>query len=309
MTEGFDSLLQGGKNRRRILVFAHQHDACDDFVLFVFAYNSLARHGTVADCGDIVDEQRRAVTLSHQDIADVVAGTEQTDAANQVLLFALFEETPAGIGVRPRERREDLLQRDVVSFEFVEIEVHLVLLDKSPPADHIRDPGHRLQLTLDHPVLGRAQVGRGVVVALEYVPVDLADRGRERANLGLDADGELDSLEPLQDLLAREVVIDGIIEGDVNEGQAELSMGKEPDRMRKAAESDLERDRHLLFHFFRGVAGEKGDYRNLNVRHVRKRLDRKLLECGDSPRYEEPGRQEQKERLVQGKGYDFREHC
>ncbi len=79
--------------------------------------------------------------------------------------------------------------------------------------------------------------------------------------------------------------------------------------MRKAAESNLERDRDLLFHFFRGVSGEKGDYRNLNIRHVRKRFDGKPQESGDSPRYEEPCGQEQKERLVQGKRYDSLEHC
>src|SRR5207247_2182939 len=278
LAEGFDSLLQGRKHLRRILAFAHEHDARDDFVLFVFAYKPLARHCAEADCGYIPDQQRRAVMFSHQNAADVVAGTEESNAANQVLLLTLFEKTPAGIRVRPSERCEDLLERKVVGFEFVEIEVHLVLLDKSAPADDIRNPGNRLQLTLDDPVLDRAQLRCGVVVALEYVPVDLADRGGERADLGLDSRGQLDSLEPLQDLLAGEVVVGRIIEGDVNEGQAELSMGKEPDRMRKAAESDLDRDRHLLFHFFRGVAGEKGDYRNLNVRHVRKRLDRKLLE-------------------------------
>ena len=68
----------------------------------------------IVDVGDVADQQRRAAVLGDDDVADVVARAQQADAANQVLLFALLEVAAAGVRVAAAERREDLLQRDVV---------------------------------------------------------------------------------------------------------------------------------------------------------------------------------------------------
>ena len=59
---------------------------------------------------DVPNQQRRAAVFRHDDRADVLGRSQQTHAANQILLLALFDVVPAGIHVAATERGEDLLQ-------------------------------------------------------------------------------------------------------------------------------------------------------------------------------------------------------
>src|SRR5205085_12497532 len=106
---------------------------------------------------DVTDEQRGAVTLGDDDVADVVGGFEEPDAANQILLLALVDVTPAGIRAAAVQSHEQLLQRDAVDLHLCEIGLDLILLDEAAVGYDIGHARNRFQLPGHGPVLNRAQ--------------------------------------------------------------------------------------------------------------------------------------------------------
>jgi hypothetical protein len=145
---------------------------------------------------------------------------------------------------------------------------------------------------------------RGVLVALDAVAVDLADRGRERRELGLHAFGQVDFAQPLDDLLAREVAVDAVVEGEDQERQAELGVREHAHRPGQARKRDLERHGDLLLHLLGGPSGVERDHRHLRVGDVGKGLHREVDECPDPGADEEGHAENDEERLVQREGDD-----
>ena len=145
-------------------------------------------------------------------------------------------------------------------------------------------------------------------VALQIEAEDLADRAGQRAQRGLDAVRQVGVLQPLLHLLPREVVVDRVVKRDVDERQAELRVREEAHRMRQPAELDLQRDGDLLLDFFGRVARKQRDHRDLNIGHVRKRLDRQGVERRNSGADEQHQQQNQEQRLMDRERNDFPDH-
>jgi hypothetical protein len=78
--------------------------------------------------------------------------------------------------------------------------------------------------------------------------------------------------------------------------------------MGQPAQFDFERNRHLLLDFLGGVSGEQCDHRDLNVRDVRKRFDGQGFERNNSATDEKNRHQDQKKRLMEGKGDNTPNH-
>ena len=287
------------KHLRRILAFAHQHDALDDLVVVVAADETLPRHRAVVDFPDVAHEQRRAVVLGDNDRSDVGRRAQEADAANQVLLLPFLEIVAAGVGVAARQRGEHLLQRHAVRFHTREIDVHLVLLDEPAAADDVRHARRHLQRALDDPVLDAAQLGRTRGRRFEAEPVQLADRRRQRRQLRLDVGRQAGLLQPFEHALSREIVVDLIVESERQKRQPELRVREHPHRVRHAGERDLERNRDLLLDFFRRMAGKKRDHRRLHVGDVGKRLHRQRSKRHDPGRHEQHHHEHHEQRLIQ----------
>ena len=81
-----------------------------------------------------------------------------------------------------------------------------------------------------HPVLQRAQRHRIGARAVERVAVDLADRRRQRPELGLDALGQLGVGEALDDLLARASASIAVVERERHEREAEQRDAAQPEQ-------------------------------------------------------------------------------
>ncbi len=248
---------------------------------------------------DVAHQHRHAVALRHHDLADVVGRSQQPDAAHDVLLFAALDVAAAGVGVAATQRGEDLLHRDAERSHLHHVEVHLVLFDEAAEADDVGDARRHAQVALDRPVLDRTELGRGGAVAGQPVAIDLADRRRQRRELRLEPGRQLDALQPLEHLLAREVVVDLIVEGQDQERQAELGVREHPHRMGKPAQSDLQRDRDLLLDFLRRVARHQRDHGDLHVGHVGKRFDRQRAEALNAGADEQHRQQRHQQRLPQ----------
>ena len=162
--------------------------------------------------------------FGHHDVADIRRRTQQSDAADQVLLRALFDVAATGIRIAALQRGKNVLHVQPVRPEPGQVRHHLVLLDEAAAAHNIRHSGNNLQLPLHHPVLDAAQLRGADGVALQVVAEDLADRTGQGAQRGLDAVGEVGVLQPLLHLLSRKVVVDGIVKRNVDERQAELGV-------------------------------------------------------------------------------------
>ena len=73
----------------------------------------------------------------------------------------------ADIEVGPFDRLHQHGDGDIVGLQLVGIHRHLVLLDKAADAGHLGDAFHRSQLVAQVPVLQRAQLLQGMVLALQ----------------------------------------------------------------------------------------------------------------------------------------------
>ena len=91
------------------------------------------------------------------------------------------------------------------------------MFDKSSAADDIRNAGNDFQVPLDHPVLNASQLGCVQGIALQIEAEDFADGTRQRADFRLYAIRQLGVLQPLQNLLPGEVIVDSIVKCDVYE--------------------------------------------------------------------------------------------
>ena len=84
----------------------------------------------------------------------------------------------AGVGVAVLEGGEDLLDGEVVGFEFEGIDQHLVLLGQAAEGIDVHHARHGAEFLLDDPVLQRAHfLGRETGGSSQGVAVHLADGG------------------------------------------------------------------------------------------------------------------------------------
>jgi hypothetical protein len=94
-----------------------------------------------------------------------------------------------------------------------------------------------------------------VLVALDAVAVDLADRGGERRELRLHAVGQVDLAQPLDDLLPGEIAVARSSKVRIRKRQAELGVREHAHRPGQARQRDLERHGDLLLHLLGGAPG------------------------------------------------------
>ena len=127
------------------------------------------------------------------------------------------------------------------------------------------------------------------------------------ASCGWTSVGQVDVVQALEHLLAREVVVDVVVEGEDDERQAELRVREHAHRVRQPAQRDLERNRDLLLDFLRRVAGIQRDDGHLDVGDVGKRLDRQRAKRDDAAADEQQREQQHEQRLMQREGDDASE--
>ena len=285
----------------RILAFAHEDDAGDDFVVIVHPYRALPRNRADIDGGNIADQQGRPAVLSQNDVADVVGGAQQADAADQILLIALLQVTAARVRISLPQRREDLLHGNVVGLKLGQIQTDLVLFQKSAQADHVGHAGRQLQVARDRPILDRAQLPQVLPVAGHAIAKQLADGCGQRRQLHLGLAGKVHVAEAFEHQLASLIIVGAVVEGDDQERQAELRVRKHAHRVRQSAQADLQRRGDLLFDFLGRVSRIEGDDGDLDIGNIRKRLDRQILERHDAAQQKQAGQQEHEQRLMQRK--------
>ena len=296
--------VQRVEDHGRVLPPAHEHDALDRLGLAVAGHHAAAGEGADRDARQVADADRDAAARRHHHLLDVPGAGERAEAAHHVLLLAVLDVVAAGVGVRAPERLVHLVQRDAARLQLLGVDLHLVLLHEAAEGDHVGDARHLLQMPLHHPVLELAQLHRRVTVADQRVAVDLAGRGRERAERRLHALGDVHLRQALARLLAGEVEVGAVVEGEHDEGEAEEGEGVHAHEPGEPVHLLLDRERHLPLDLLRGVAGEEGDDLDLRVGQLGEGLDGQVPEGdrpGDGEGHREP---EDGDRLGEGKRED-----
>ena len=258
--------------------------------------------------GDVLHQDRRAAALGDHHVLDVFGSGEQADAADEVLLAPLLDVAAAGVGVATLHRLRKLRKRDLVIAQPGKIRAHLVLLHQPAQAHHVGDAGNEAQLPRYHPVLVSAQLARPLASALHAVAVDLADGGGERRQLGLRAFRKVDLAQPLDHLLAREIAVHAVVEGEDDERKPELRVREHANRARQSGECDLHRDGDLLFDLLGGAAGKERDHGDLRVGDVRECFHGQVLERPYAAADEKRKAEQDEERLVEREGDDAADH-
>ena len=296
-------LLDLGLDQRQhvvgVLGSAHHDDGGGDVVLVVAAGDAEARDVADGHVGNVLDSDGDAAGLVQDhvlDVLDVVAlgqvvvatVVDQADAADVHRLLADGDLASADVDVGVAERGDHLRDGDVVGLQLAQVGVDVELLGRAAPAVDLDDARHGQQPPRHHPVLDRAQVGQAEVLgAYELVAIDLADQT-----------GLLD----LRDLVARQVdvllqvqrrlrvgreVVDPVLEGDAHERQAVERRRAYRVDARRRVQPDLHRDRVVLLHLLRGLAGRlRGDLQDHRSR-IGVGLDVELEEGRDAGRAED----------------------
>ena len=232
LVELFDFCLHRLEHFRRIFTFAHEHDAVDDVVLAILAHQPFARHVVDFHFGHVAHQHGHAVVRVEDDVPDVVGRMEQAEAANKILLRALFDLAAAHVGVATAKRGVERLQVQAVVTQAGEVGIDLVRLDRATHAHDVRHARHHAQVAFDHPIFERAQVARVLAIAFEPVTVNLANGRGERRDLRLHSLRQIGGGQSLHYLLPHKIVGHLVVEGNHDERQAELRVRKQPHRMR-----------------------------------------------------------------------------
>ncbi len=267
----------------------------------VLGGRATAQLRAVLHLGDVVHVDRHAFTAGQHDVADLLQVGDLAGNADQELLAVAFDVAGADVLVVGLHRLCHVLQREAQRAQACRIrrDVHLTL--EATDGVDLGHAGHVAQLRPDHPVLQGAQVGGGVRraiglarlgIGVDGVHEDLAEAGRDRAQLRIQAVGNLrfDLLQAFGDLLAGEVDVGAVLEdhGHLREPVARQRAGLL--HRRQAGHHRLHRVGDALFGFQRRVTGGRGIDLHLDVGDVRGGIDRQL---GEAPAADDDQHQRQ----------------
>src|SRR5439155_25109243 len=118
------------------------------------------------------------------DVADIVRRSQQTEAADEILLRPLLHLAAANVGVAAAQRGVNLLQAQSVVAQASQVGIHFVGFYQTADAHDVGDAGNHAQVALDHPVFERAQVARAEAVSFDdkctdaYVRQQVSERSQ-----------------------------------------------------------------------------------------------------------------------------------
>ena len=269
-------LLDAGHHVFGVRPPEHDHHAGDGLTLAVAGDRALAGLRADDDFGDVVDVHRRPCGDLEHDLADILDPGDLPEAADVGLLPAAHDESAGGVGIVPLQRLHDVPQAEVVFDQRFGAHEHVILLDEAPEAVDLVHAGDRAQLRRHEKVLNPAQFHRRERRALERVLEDFPQSGAGRTQFRLRAGRELflRPLDPLEDLLAREVDVGVVFEDHDHLREAGFGERADLGHPGHAAHLLLDRVGDLLLDVGCREPGGLGQDHDLDVRDVGKGVDR-----------------------------------
>jgi len=286
------------------------HDALDHVVLTVRGDDALADAVADLHLRHVADIDRLSAGRRDHGPRQVVEALIEADAAHHQRLVAARQQPATDVRAVCGHRLRGLVERHSVALERIGVDARLVLLDQAAEADHVGDAGNDAQRRLDHPVLHRAHfMQRHVLRRLEDVAVDLSHGSGERCERGLRSGRQAHVAELFEHLLAGEVVVRAFAEGERHHRQAGDRHRAQVGLTGDAAHFPLDRERHRALYFLRRDPRQLRDDLHLHVLHVRKRLDRQVVERAQAEGDERAGQHQHEHALGEGEGDEPLEHA
>ena len=264
----------------------HQDDAGHDFAFAVDHRGAVPHRMADLHFGHVAHVDRRAVRFLDDDVLDVLQRFDEADAADDVLLGALFQNVAAGVGVVLGDGFEHVVQGQVVLAQEARVHHDLILLDEAADRVHVDDVGEALEQRADDPVFERApfhqfgvrhdEVRILVVRPFQIELVDFAERGRIRHELrdGARRQALLHFEDPLQHDLAGQVNIHVVSKDQRDHRQADLRQRTDVGQAGRAGQLQLQREGDEALDFSRRQPLRLGDDLHEHRRHVGKGVDR-----------------------------------
>ena len=172
------------EHARRIFAAQQQHGTLDDVIHVVLADNAVTFLVGELQLAKIAHEDRRAIVLGDDDVAEVAEGLDQADAADDVTELTAVEYAAAGAGAVGRDRVGNVLQRQVEADQLLRVELELELGGHATETGDVGDPRHLLDRGDHGPLLDLGQFAQVLGIGLQGVVEDLPGRRRQRIEAG-----------------------------------------------------------------------------------------------------------------------------
>ena len=140
---------------------------------------------------EIPYENRRSIALGDDNIAHLLEGLDETDAADDVAKFAAREHTSAGVRAVGLNGVSDVLERKVETQELGWVEFELELRRDTAKIGDVGDPRHLLERGNNRPTLDFGKLTQVLRIGFERVAVDFADRRCQRVEARRDSRRQL----------------------------------------------------------------------------------------------------------------------
>ncbi|MNM11387.1 hypothetical protein D3C81_215420 [compost metagenome] len=129
----------------RVEILQQQGDAFDGVGIVVLAEDAAPLDVAVRELAQVLHQHGHAVLAADDDVAHVVEGMQQADAAHHVRLLAAVDHAAAAADVVGVDGILDLCQREAVAVEFCGIEFQHELCRQAAEIAHVRHAAHLLQ--------------------------------------------------------------------------------------------------------------------------------------------------------------------
>ncbi|GBC78534.1 hypothetical protein HRbin08_02030 [bacterium HR08] len=237
---------------QRVLPIPHDHDAADGLPLSIQLGDAATNVRSQSDRAQMFhqDGRPRLRIDPHDDVLDVLEGSDVTATAHHVLPPGELDEPPPHVVVPPPNRAHDGLQRDAIGEQGIGVEIHLILPDEAANGSDFGHPWHRLQRVAQMPILKRAELGQTPFPRRIHQSIlkDPSDGGHVLGQLHLHAFGQLrqDAAQILERSRARPVNVRPILEDHVHVGIAEIREAANVFHPRQSEQGADDRIRHLI---------------------------------------------------------------
>src|SRR5882672_2508819 len=145
--------VDAGDDLRHVRVFEPHDDALDRRRVLIQAKNPFGFLVGVAQGSEIANQDRHAIRLSDDDIAEVVEGVHQPDTTDDEALVAARHPAAARVRGVVVDRVDDVVDSEAVPQEFGRVEIESELAREASEIVNPRDAWNLPERRLDDPTL------------------------------------------------------------------------------------------------------------------------------------------------------------
>ena len=239
------------------------------------------------DLGDVANPHRHAILFFENDGPQIIQGTHQANAANQVLLGVLRQDAATGIGIVASHCQIHIGNGQTEMAQAVRIDQHLILLGEATLRVDLGNARNRAQQRTHDPVLSDASLHQlffaehlvAIVRPIQCVLVNLAETRRYRPEHWRDPlrQSRADFEQSLHHQLAGKIDVGLVIEDQRDQRQPRLVQRTHFLQARQAGHRHFQRHGGKALNLLRRTPRRFGCDLHLNVGDIREGIHGQFL--------------------------------